>query len=102
MTEHEEWMEQMHSLLEDRIAELRMDFMKELLTYADQQGYEEIHYDSDQDVFPSTPPELWTAKMHDIYGQSRAYNTIADFIGSRGQDDAEWLLLKPHLLGPKG
>ena len=99
MTEHKEWLDKMHITLEFHIASLRVEFMEELGKSCIAQNITELEFPCAEDIFPSTPEKLWTDKMHDIYGQSRAYSTVSDFIGSRSQEDLPWEELKPYLLG---
>lgn len=101
MIEDEEWLEHVHGILEEQIGDLRLEFYILLENVCKERGVT-LEFPEFEDIFPSTPKKLWTGRMHDIYGQIRAYKTVSEFIGSHIQDDTDWTLLKPYLLGKGG
>ena len=98
MNDHEEWIERLHSILEVRIQELFKEFMVELMAECEKADVT-LSFHEFSDVYNSTPEDMWTGKMHDIYGQARALDNISDLLSSRIQDSTPWEELKPYLLG---
>ena len=102
MSNDKEWIEMLHFQLEIHIQDLAFEFGALLTEECLRKEIPCSKFPDVSDIYLTTPDNLWTPKMHDIYGQARTLNMITDLLGTRVQSSPPtWKQFKPLLIGKR-